>query len=260
MEKNLFQKVFKRENLLLNAIFIFFFKIASYPRLLIEVFLRRNMGRRYFGRSTAVTVAVLLSILPIIDYKIAVNLSYSFGSRSVPQFFSTYGSWYVFVVLFIAFAAERARESYPTSNFYDYNYFSLSTGTSLSFFYDLPLLKKRLRSYDVEVYLEPLTGFLVGLILLWLHQPLGSLLIFCAIAYSFSYAAAYKFVDDELQDLIDKIIANEEKVNAFVYGKTPDQTRGFNIPGGPSDEGLRRKMSAHFFSDQEVQDVDYEVV
>lgn len=72
MKKNLyFRSVIRRENLFKKFVLDFFFAIASYPRLLIEVFIRRNFGERYFSMASAVWLTVLLLAFPIIAMKLS---------------------------------------------------------------------------------------------------------------------------------------------------------------------------------------------
>ena len=56
MTKNLYYRtVFMRVNSIKEIILGFFLAIASYPRMLLEVFTRKNMGERYFSLATAYT-------------------------------------------------------------------------------------------------------------------------------------------------------------------------------------------------------------
>ena len=77
MKKSLYyEHVFRRTNAIKEFIYSFFLAIASWPRLLLEVFLRRNMGERYFSFSTAVILLLILCWLPfpITAFRGAMNL------------------------------------------------------------------------------------------------------------------------------------------------------------------------------------------
>ena len=66
MKKNLyFRSVFRRKNVIKEAILDLFLSTCSVPRLLLEVFIRTNMGERYFSFSTAIIATTVLAILPI---------------------------------------------------------------------------------------------------------------------------------------------------------------------------------------------------
>lgn len=272
MEKNLFTSVFRRENKLQKAIFDFFYGIASYPRLVLEVFIRRNMGQRYFTIASAVTVAFILLSIPVVIYGFEQLISYSYsgfrgyggygdygGNRNHQEssFLSRYGTWYIFSVLFIVFSRQRAKETYISSNVYNYNRFTLSSGNRLGFFYNLPFFKNKPSAYELDVFIEPGFFVLIGFVLELMGQPIGMLLMISAICYGFSYAAGYKIQDDYFLDLIDKIILNEEMVNAFVHGIDPKLTRGVELKSRPSDEKLRRKMVPKFFPEDKVNDAEY---
>lgn len=61
MKKNLyFQTMFQRTNGIKMIILDFFLSIASWPRLMIEVFIRKNFGERYFSLAAAITITVIL--------------------------------------------------------------------------------------------------------------------------------------------------------------------------------------------------------
>ncbi len=259
MEKNIFRSVFRRENILQKTIFNFFWGIASYPRLSLEVFIRKNFGRRYFTIASAVTVAVILLLLPLVLYNADQFFSVIYGGSGL-SFFERYATWYIFTGLFVFFCYKRSKETYTHSNVYDYNRFSLSPGVSLPFFYNLPIYKTRPTAFMVEVFVEPGFFFLIGLVLKSMGQPVGMLLMVSGICYALSYAASYKIQDDYFQDLIDITIMNEEIERSFVYGFEPDATRGVHFKRKPSSEDLRRKMAAQFFSDRETEDAEFTVL
>src|SRR5580698_10190152 len=72
MKKNLYYRdTLRRENMLKVFILSLFSLFASYPRLLLEVFIRKNFGARYFKLSSALTVAFLLAFVPYLWVKIA---------------------------------------------------------------------------------------------------------------------------------------------------------------------------------------------
>ena len=84
MTKNMYYRnVFRRENVLRARILDFFLTIASYPRMLIEVFIRKNFGERYFSFATVITVALIMFFYPVVVSSISsyYNHIFSFGSR-----------------------------------------------------------------------------------------------------------------------------------------------------------------------------------
>ena len=111
----------------------------------------------------------------------------------------------------------------------------------------------------VEVIIEPVFFFIIGMLLNFIGQSLGSLLEFCSICYGFSYAAAYHLTDEKIQDTIDAIIDGEEFERSFVNGF--EARRGVKNYSRPSDENLRQKMASRMFPSQdEPEDVEFTVL
>ena len=63
-----FRTMFKRQNVVKNFIISLFESSTSFGRLIIEVFIRKNMGRRYFKLSGAIITAFFF-----ISYSIFAN-------------------------------------------------------------------------------------------------------------------------------------------------------------------------------------------
>lgn len=83
MKKNLYYRtVFRRENVLKARVLDFFLTISSYPRLLIEVFIRKNFGERYFSYATAITITILMIFYPVVMSSVSSRMSHPFGSVS----------------------------------------------------------------------------------------------------------------------------------------------------------------------------------
>jgi len=61
MKKNLyFRHHYARKNDLMEFCHELFFKLSSYPRMIAEVTLRKNFGRRYFSLAMAFTIGAIL--------------------------------------------------------------------------------------------------------------------------------------------------------------------------------------------------------
>lgn len=227
MKKNLYYRtVYKRQNLIKSFLLNFFLVISSYPRLVIEVFIRRNMGERYFSLASSLTVAAILLLFPSITDSI-VELFLPRNLRGFSQsydngLFATKNILYtIYVFAFIAFSILRYREVKRNPTVFDFKRFSMSTGYSLPVFTNLSG-----NSRLIETVFEPLPFFLGGLVLTFAGQSLGLLLIFCSICYSLSYMGAYYQGDQFVMDTIDEMIMNEETKNSFVGNDDPSETRG----------------------------------
>ncbi|PMD95702.1 hypothetical protein BWI97_13970 [Siphonobacter sp. BAB-5405] len=254
MKKNLYYRsVFKRTSNAKGGILVVILLFSSWPRLLLEVFLRRNMGERYFSFSTALSITVALSLIPPLFALISSNVIPNYG---FVFFLLTYGTWYVFLGFFVFMAIQRREEIKRLPSVFDFARFSLSTGQAHPFFIKF---KWRGRSGDrrtIETLLEPGFCFLVGLVLWFLAQYIGAVIMISSVMYGLSYRALYRQGDHFIMDKIDERISNEELTKAFVEGRPMDETRGFPFYGrGPTDPDMRRELASSFMVDDEVVDV-----
>ena len=255
MKKNLYyQTVFQRSHFFRDVFTDFMLAISSWPRIVLEVFTRKNFGERYFSFSRTIKIAVILALLPY--WKVSSELmavSWAGGDFNTSLFLKIYLTWYIYIVLFILASIKRLNEVKHLPSVYDFKRFSLSSGEINSHFFNFKLFGKEPSIRTVETIIEP--GFFVamGLILSFLGQPIGTLILWCAIIYALSYMAAYRKGDHFVMDKIDEMICNEEMVESFVNDKKPEDTRGFKMMGGkPDDPELRRKVVTRFFEDEET--------
>lgn len=250
MKKNLYYRtVFRRHNVIKEAFLGFFLAFCSWPRLVLEVFLRRNLGERYFSFSSAIIIAVLMAIVPLLTSAFLERVGHPLSQTA---FLGYYTTWYGFIVAFLYQSYQRNEEIKRLPSVYDFERFSLSTGWIHPWFMNLEFLGKKGDERQIATLLEPGFCFAIGLGLSLLSQPVGSILTFCSIFYSISYLAAYHNGDHFVMDKIDEMIANEELVNSFVEGRTPDETRGFSFYGRkPADPDLRRQLVDTFMVDED---------
>ncbi|MCX6315970.1 MAG: hypothetical protein NTW29_01665 [Bacteroidetes bacterium] len=255
MTKNLYYRtVFRRANLIKERIFAFFLFIASYPRVLIEVFIRKNFGERYFSLATCFTVAGFLMITPIFLKRLAM-LNFTFDSETgfagMERFrssaFILYWPWYAFTVVFLVFSFIRWKEIRRNPSVFDFKRFSLHTGDLHPFFYNLTVNDKKPSIRAIETFWEPVGFFVGGLFLYMAGQSLGLLFVVAALCYSLSYYGAYKAGDNFIMDKIDEMILNEEMETAFIGDAPTDQTRGVRFYSRkPTSEELRRRVAGSF--------------
>lgn len=248
MQKNLyFQSTLRRQNLLKTFFLDGFLALASYPRLLLECFIRRNFGQRYFSWATVITVAIIVALLPIISNGISSLASNGYKGRGSGSFWTSYATWYLFLIAFLYFAWRRSREVKLNSSIFDFSRFSLYSGNLHPFFRKLKINGRVQNVRTIETLLEPAAFLIVGIVLILLGQTLGILLVVSALAYSFSYSAAYRNGDNFIMDKIDQIIMNEELTNAFVEDMDGDKTRGVRFHmEKPKSKILRKKLVSSF--------------
>lgn len=244
------RSTFKRSNPLKMAILKFFWHICSYPRIIIEVFLRVDFGERYYSLFRCIVMSLALLIYPFLS-------PYSHAQNAWEVFFHN-PIWFAFTGAFIYFAYLRRKEIKRNPRTIDFEAFSLCLGYPhpkieallLRTFGDLP-------PHDVhEKLLEPLTAFIVGLVLLLVAQALGVVLMLCAICYSVSYMAAYEFEREEMLDLIDNTIRTQQRKAIFIEGRSPRETKGVRHLGErPTREDAKAKLSAIMWGGDEAAEV-----
>jgi len=247
MKKNLYyRRVFERRNQLKEVFLMFFWSIASYPRLILEVFLRRNMGRRYYSFASGITVWVILFIIPFLS---GDALRYGFFEN-----IKMHKLWYLFWAVFGVFAYIRYKEVKTIAHEFDFKHFSLSTGVRYSFFYDLKFNGKPFTPRQIEIFIEPLPVFILGILLFFVGQVhLALLFAISAFVYSQSYAAAYMLSDNFILDKIDEIICNEGLNDTFVHDQPSHN--GFEYNGiKPQSEEWRKKIYDQMFDDEDVSE------
>lgn len=254
MQKNLYYRhVIQRQNLFKALTLSFFFAFASWPRLLLEVFIRKNFGERYFRLSSAITVAVLLTALPFFLDKLNSSVAMTqtdfnpfaeepAATPSGSGFLKSYIGWFIFLAGFVVVSVYRHLEIKRNPSVFDFAKYSLYGGKIHPFFYGLKIGGKAPSLRLIESVLEPLPFLIAGVLLYMAGQSLGTLLIVCSIFYSLGYVAAYDIGDNFVMDTIDQIICNEELKSSFVDGKDEEQTRYFRFVGDRPDDPAKRSQ------------------
>ena len=218
----------------------FFYEICSWPRLLLEVFLRRKMGERYFSLTNALFIFAALCAWP-------------FYSRTY-HFWGSYGLWFAFASAFLGMSFYRKRELRRRQHLFDFSRFSLSAGEPW------PQLRQvvfqgqlvRFSPRQLTTLVEPAVAVLPGALLWWgLHQPLGVLLMGCGVNYSLSYVATYQHGTDFLLNEIDKVICQQDLGVTMAAGLAPDFSRGASFPGDlPTDPAQRQQLASAFLDEE----------
>lgn len=244
MRKNsYYATVFQRRNFIKDFLYNLFLGLASWPRLVLEVFIRRNMGERYFSLFGVVVITLLLLGYPF----------YKAGPYSdVFPVLKDNISWYLFTGAFVYFGYLRLREVQTLPSVFDFARFSLSSGISLPIVYEVTKNPRK-----ITTLIEPGVCLVIGLLLWWMSLKIGVVITVCSIIYSLSYMAAFSQGDDFLMDHIDNYICNEDLAKTFRDGLTSRDTRGAEYFGHrPEDPEARRKAAEAF----EAEDIAFEVV
>lgn len=261
---------FGRDESWLKLIIWQFFLIFQSPgRMLIEVFIRRDFGERYFRLSTAIGIflfLVLWPLKPLVEREImGFYLSGPYG-RDLPDLYSqqdhtwhflSYGLWYVYAGLFLWVCIGHHKAMKRAPSVFDFARYSMSSGYINKKFADMA--KNFGREGDIrfiEIWLEPLPFFLIGFMLSGMGQQLGPLLMASAVVYSFSYRMAYRWGDNYVMDIIDNMIVNRDLTASFVDDVDPSETGGYRFLGRkPSDPRKRRAVLDNRMPDEDVPTV-----
>ncbi|OKS88184.1 hypothetical protein [Mucilaginibacter polytrichastri] len=244
---------FGRDNVIKRFLLKIFLGLSSLPRLLLEVFIRRSFGERYFSFSTSVILAILVGGVP---YMYAtVNPFYEH-----PSFLSYvwhHLSWYAFVLLFLYFAWRRWQEVKREPGIFDCAKYTLYTGNINRRFWELELFDVETTSRIISIYYEPAFFLIIGLVLALLGQNIGFLIIICSIIYSLGYAGAYYLGDQYIMDMLDQLIANEEMADSFIDDRGPENSRGYEqFFHKPANKEFRRRVAHMFYDDEHIPDVN----
>lgn len=250
MKKNLYYAaVFQRKSVIKSFLISIGVLFASWPRLIIEVFLRRDMGQRYFNIMSSIFLFFLLGPWGL---KIVSLLFPDYYTPPFLEMIKDRPSLFLFDLAFLGFSIKRYLEIRLKPGVFDFARFSQSTGIPLEIFRDINLFGKPATIRQVSIILEPALACIVGIVFLLCASPVGSILVICSIVYSLSYYADYSLGDDFVIDKIDEMICNEELSKSFLEGRGPEETRGFQaFAQAPTNEDFARQVVDSFIVDKE---------
>lgn len=246
---------YTRQNNLKENMVRLFISFMSFPKLWIEVFLRSRFGKSYFNLGSALGVTIIMFVLPF--FMQAASMSYSyFQSRTygfdLVDFLIHYLSWYAMLTAFVVKSIKHRLAMKTETGVFNFNWYSKSSGVIHPFFRELEINGWCPSERQLEIFVEPAVPFIAGLFLCLLSQPIGIVLVICAIIYSGSYAALYYLGDRYIQDIIDSIIVNKVKQELFVGDKTAEDTMGVRLRADrPSAEEVRMTIYEQAVKDDE---------
>lgn len=268
MKKNLYFKTVYLSTRAAEAhVVAYTLRILSFPRTLLEVFIRKNMGERYLGLGQAILLVLGLGYLayayaPLFYIKNAqeslherlkangynYNPNWERESSFTDDFgfyFTThFATWYLFLIVFLVVSYLRYREIKRLPSVFDFARSSVYTGDIHSFFINFKWNNKTFDVREIETILEPLLFFVIGLGLIVLQQYIGYIIVISSIGYSLNARISYIQGDHFLMDKIDEILHNQELEEAFVNDNEINNDRGIRYYGRkPADPDARRKVA-----------------
>ena len=268
MKRNLYYRTTqRRENLLKKIFFDFVQWSSSYPRLLLEVFVRKDFGERYFRLWTALWVTFLLALWPVLKTKFINPIRHIWNDPEVPHHVSGhsiphhhavpeaiplkpdemlmphYMGWYIFLGLFLVCSIIRRIEISRKPSTFNFDKYSLSNGRINPLFFKIHLPGGKTSPRLIETFWEPVFFFIAGYIL-WrfFHQSIGLVVVISSVFYSLSYIADYTDGDNFVMDEIDQMIGNNGLEKSFVDGVDGNTTGGATTyTVAPEHTDLRHK-------------------
>lgn len=255
-----FQTMVRRQDFITETLLNFFLSFCSWPRMLLEMFIRRNQGERYFSFAGALMLLTLLAVAPFISLQDFIPfLPYDWSPYRFrwSTFLSEYLTWYLYLAAFGYMVIQRRQEIKQLPSVFDFKRYSLSTGLIHPRFYLIEWNGRYFSRRMIETVLEPGLFFLPGVLLWIIGQPIGMVLTVSSIFYSLSYAAAYRAGDNFLMDKIDERICQEDLASIFVDGLDANSGRGFHFYGRiPATRDARERVADLFTqSDETVEAV-----
>ncbi len=273
-----YRTVLQRSNSFVQWFTGLFDAFASSCLLLLEVFIRKDFGKRYFNFQSVIQLAFLLAVIPVLILKVpewlgmmglgsSPSLSTFDGtipapvSRKLSSLFPRYLCWYVFIAGFLAIGLWHQIAMMFGKPANDTYKFSLYSGTFHPLFERIKIPGILVNGRLVECLLEPLFFFVIGVFFWMIGQTLGYLLMFASFTYAMHYVGSYRKGDHFVMDILDGMISNAEMENAFVKGLDGSQTNGFQFRGTlPADEELRRTMLPLILEEEEAVSAAPEVI
>lgn len=228
MKKNIYYRSIYGRNVIQQHLVPTILMLVNLPKMILEVFLRKNMGERFFSPFISILLAIGLFYLPDM-FRMAGP---GWGHSTV---------FNIFLIAYLVMIVVRYLEVRRAPSVFDFARFSLSVGKPFPFFYKIKLMGKRPSTRTVECYYEPLFCLLIGLLLFLIHERLtGFLIIFCAICYFVGNVGAAIRGDHFVMDKIDEIICNQDMSETFVQNKEVSSREVPFFVKKPSTEELRK--------------------
>jgi len=235
-EQNLFRTIQAgRGNRIFENITDFFFSLSSYPSYIVEVFLRKKFGERYFTTTHAILISIVM-----------LGIWFAIGKqgREIIGF-----TWLIFIAAFLVQAIRHRLEMKKYGTAYNFDRFSYSDGEILPFWWkiiDTKVFGIIITRYKVLIYLEPAIPIILGLhfSLIPFTRGVGILLFISGLLFSFRSFMKAQRARNMVLDMIDEKIVMEAKHDVLVEEKPMSETKGISFPIElPKSRELREELS-----------------
>ena len=238
MKKNeYYQDMFGRSNAFSQNFAAFCYWLFSYPKLILEVFIRREMGERYFTLTSAVIGGALWFAMPI-------AFSFNSYSASWKDTINANPAYYFFLIPYTIMSAIRYREIKHLPSVYDFERFSLSQGKPFEFFYNIKLFGRPSGLRKIQLYFEPIFCGTIGFMLFKVGATaLGGMIMICSFGYFLSNVIATYQANHFIMDKIDEFLCSQDLTETFQKNDDVSPTGVPMFAKKPSTEMLRKDLA-----------------
>lgn len=219
--------------------------IASIPARIVEIFMRRNFGERYFSWE----IPMLIFVLLIAPYIVQIYIGYP-GS-------SPFTFLHALLCLAIPYATyKRHKEVKRSTDTFDDTVYSYYSGDQLKMWDKVRAKYPKLKAdyVRVERYYEGAVFILIGFVALLIPftMVIGVTMMVAGISYIIKVYYRYQMGRSYILDMIDKKIINEQMYDTFVNENPPDKTQGFQWSGPkPGSRDVREKIYEQMLEEED---------
>jgi hypothetical protein len=264
-----YKQVFERKNPAKDFLLTFLMWIAAGPRMLCQVYIRKNFGERYFTLLGTSIVILFFALMPFIfggvsnlfTHLFRGSSSYGYGDYSDydPSFWGVIKKnalWYLYLVGAVVMSIKRSKEITSSRSSFDFNKFSYYSGDILPQIWQLKIFGKPVNPRQIEKFIEPGIFLALGILLALMKLSIGTLFIICSFFYWLGNTIAYYIGDFAMLDIIDKMIANISFKEAMTNKKQFDEKTKFRVYSRPiEDPEEGEKIYNNSFVDDRFDDV-----
>lgn len=209
----------------------------AFPRMLLEIFLRRKFGKYYLSIWRSLLMLCALACWPLIVKVDLFSIIWHLGDKdyihplSEAQFWGRYASWYAFLGVYLFLTLSGILEAMRAKGHTQY------PGDMHPLFFKIKIGHRHLATWFLEIICEPLVCFVCGYALSRFGQSVGTLIMVSSAFYSLHYIITHHKMNAEIakhkdgiidaRDLAEKVIGGGESSSAptvkpVLFSKTTD--------------------------------------
>ncbi len=168
--------------------------ITAFPKVIIEVIVRKNFGVHYL---TAFSVGIIFIIFAALPMVMGMRIG---SANSLWRYIELMPLYYSFLFAFLIMGIKHLKDNWLPPGVYIADRSGTCSGDIHPIFYKIAraigIKNRTTRIRIITIWLEPLPFLLAGLIIAGFDHALGFLLIFAALSYSGGNWASCMIADD----------------------------------------------------------------